>query len=460
MKKIILLLQLVASSFILNAQNHPPFPSVEDAMNLVKTKFLVKGSSFEKEYGIKDLSKVKVQKTEEMSYFSAYASDDSYSLFPLRWPKPQDRCHVLFLLVTPPESDGTYYEVTIDVVYSRIKNNVLTNTWEFYWFDTSGAPTVKGGKNATPTEKINLLVNTLKNIEFNQDKQNAKLLLKNGNEAILNEFEKHYSIDSIGFTEEYFSSKTTKEWYFTTKGKIYSSLMATPSRNDIKFMNAYTKIKMVLTQNKNDWEITDLYIYPSNYSNEEKYNLKSYSGMICEVGFEGILFKTTPFNPHYKNNFVKNEHIDKIYKMFINSYLKKGDNYEEAFLYFNPKNTDVSQKQAQNFLNFLKEINQKCVEIYKESDNQYDLKIYPEFESDNKTLTITFRGYRPNCFWDNFNHYKKIYKDAGMSASLIKTTGGMFDLSIELKFTLVAIDNILYIDTFDDNKAKSIEIPF
>lgn len=236
--------------------------------------------------------------------------------------------------------------------------------------------------------------------------------------------------------------------------------MATPSRNDIKFMNAYTKIKMVLTQNKNDWEITDLYIYPSNYGNVEKYNQKSYSGMICEVGFEGVLNKTTPFNPHYKNDFVKNEYIDKIYKMFINSYLKKGDNYEEAIMYFNPKNSNLSQQQCQNFLNYLKEINQKCVEINKESENKYDLKIYPEFESDKKTLTITFRGYRPNCFWDNYKHYQKIYKNAGMSASLIKSTGGLFDSSIALHFTLIAIDNILYLDTFDDNKAKSIEIPF
>jgi hypothetical protein len=304
-----------------------------------------------------------------------------------------------------------------------------------------------------------LLVNTLKNIQYDADKQKAKLTLKNGYEATLDDFIKHYSIDSISFTEEYFSSSTTKEWYFKTNGKVYSTLGASRTSDEINFMNAFTKIKMVLTKTNKDWDVTDLYCYPSNYGSVEKYTQKSYSGMICEVGFEGVLYKTTPFNPHYSNEFVKNEFYKKMYDLFSKTYQNKGSNFDEVLEYFSPKNPN-RKEQCQNFVDYIKELNAKCIEIKKE-DNKFDILTNIDFQSDNKKVfTIRFSAYRPNCNWDGYKQYKNIYKDAGMSASVLKSTGGMFDSSIDLKFTLVAIDNMLYIESFDYENAKSIEIPF
>jgi len=139
----------VIASLNVSAQN-PAFPSIDAAFAKVILSNH-EGSIFEatglhankfKLLPKKEAREWNDRYSEENSYFSAYSSPRCQELYWASKPNyPNDECHVIFSAVSPKVGSEEYYSVSFEVIYSRLKNSVLTNTWEFKWVVFGGAYT-------------------------------------------------------------------------------------------------------------------------------------------------------------------------------------------------------------------------------------------------------------------------------------------------------------------------------
>lgn len=139
---------LIATLIALNTTAQtPPFPSIDAAFaKVVMTTY--DGEIF-KSTGLhanqfKLLAKKQAREwnekySEENSYFSAYPSTRCQELYWASKPNyPDDECHIVFSAVSPKIGNEEYYSILFEVVYTRLKNSVLTNTWEFKYFQYGG----------------------------------------------------------------------------------------------------------------------------------------------------------------------------------------------------------------------------------------------------------------------------------------------------------------------------------
>jgi hypothetical protein len=149
MKKI--KLAIIAALISLNATAQtPPFPSIDAAFakvvmanhdgeifkstGLHANKFKLLAKKAAREWNEKY--------SEENSYFSAYPSTRCQELYWASKPNyPDDECHIIFSAVSPKVGNEEYYSISFEVIYTRLKNSVLTNTWELKWIMFDGAYT-------------------------------------------------------------------------------------------------------------------------------------------------------------------------------------------------------------------------------------------------------------------------------------------------------------------------------
>ena len=141
MKKLTQLVALVLFCNVIKAQV-PAFPSVDAAFakvllaNYDEEIFKATGLHANK---FKMLAKKEAREwnekyTEENSYFSSYPTSRCKELYWQTAPNyPDDECHIMFSANSPKVGNEEYYSVVFEVIYSRMKNSVLTNTWEFKW---------------------------------------------------------------------------------------------------------------------------------------------------------------------------------------------------------------------------------------------------------------------------------------------------------------------------------------
>ena len=146
MKKIRTLIAATLIALNATAQT-PPFPSIDAAF--AKVVVANYENQIFKETGLhanqfkllpKKAAKEWLDKySEENAYFSAYPSTRCQELYWASKPNyPDDECHVFFSANSPKVGNEEYKSIVFEVVYTRLKNSVLTNTWEFKYFEYGG----------------------------------------------------------------------------------------------------------------------------------------------------------------------------------------------------------------------------------------------------------------------------------------------------------------------------------
>ncbi len=223
MKKIKILLTALVISLSATAQT-PPFPSIDAAF--AKVSMATFESQIFKETGLhanqfKLLPKKEVKEwldkySEENSYFSAYPSTRCQELYWASKPNyPDDECHVVFSANSPKVGNEEYKSIAFEVVYTRLKNSVLTNTWEFKYFQYGGYY-VFNKKAADGKFLVNNAIEALLQNKGISNKFENETIDNNGNKYKFT-FNFNYisSIDSIAYEKTEFKSTYYLNFYGT-----------------------------------------------------------------------------------------------------------------------------------------------------------------------------------------------------------------------------------------------------
>ncbi len=441
------------------AQNHPTFPSIDEAYNAVKTKhFPNSADDYKKEYGITDLSKIRLEKTwteftgnKTASLFFAYSSQYMVELFPFTDPSPLDRCEITFTAITPKNSEGIYYEIPIVVVYQRLKNDVLTNTWELKWIDRL-APTIYGEKTLSSSEKVALALAQSFNLMVTTEDDYSIIKLGNGQEIYADEIQKYYQIDSISFKSEDVISTTSRNWYYTIHGYKYADLGNAKTLQSVNVVYAQTNFEVLVEKINGTWLVQSLTIRASSYGDSKEFGSNQYLGMASEIGFKEVYQQTTKYNPHFEHNFVRETFKSNLARDVKAITGDETKNIASLSPYFNPQKDQNALSKS--LLSHLNNLQQKLVDL-KEVDVYYtrDDRAYRNYK-----FTIRIRGSRENCNLPQFKDLKVKYKNAGMSPEEIKRGGEYWGL-IYLTYSGIMINNIMYLDEYvadDGNQSDPI----
>lgn len=193
----------------------PAFPSVDEAYAKVKlTDF---ADEIQKETGLPHTSFKMLPKTQYMSelngkenidktYFNAYASTRSQELFYKAAPNyPKDECDIYFCAVSPKKGDEEYKSISFKVVYSRLNNDALGQTWKLKKIKYTGFYTYnKKKKSATDLEKEVLDVLMLSKAGEGDE----EVVLNGQNISLYYTFSDFARVDSIKLSEEFTSTKS------------------------------------------------------------------------------------------------------------------------------------------------------------------------------------------------------------------------------------------------------------
>lgn len=271
MKKIKLIIAATLFALTATAQT-PPFTSIDAAF--AKVVMTTYDSQIFKETGLhanqyKLLPKKEVKEwldkySEENSYFSAYPSTRCQELYWASKPNyPDDECHVFFSANSPKVGNEEYKSIVFEVVYTRLKNSVLTNTWEFKYYQYGGYYVFnKKGLNG------NLMVENVIKALMQTKKPASKIEYEpvdlNGNKYIFHfNFSNMSSIDSITFEKnELNKSNYHINFYGTYQNFQYGDNCLPSSSGTIKTTADVTTVeeggKVVETQMRTSFKTTQL----------------------------------------------------------------------------------------------------------------------------------------------------------------------------------------------------------
>ncbi|MCB9198846.1 MAG: hypothetical protein H6600_10330 [Flavobacteriales bacterium] len=465
--RILIILFLLWSLAIFNAQTTPTFPSIESANQYVKENYLKNDrTQFALEYHIQDLSKVKVLKQWQSdgqtvtASFLAYSSVEIHSLFPYKNPKPSDRCHVMLLLETPKEADGAYYQVPVDVIYSRLKNGVLTNNWEFFACRLIGYPTQIGGKEFTKESKIQCLVDAMNRTQIVN--QEAILILNNSSSIDLQELRNFYTIDSVEISYENRKSVSEYEINFLVHGEGYYNFIDEKFEENITICKRTLEINTKLSKDGSGWTVTSLYFAQGHSDSPILREDKTFWGNINQVGFQGIFQTKTPFNSPFYAAFNIEKFETDLKTVFVKIF---EDPEKNAFMLdqFFDENAPSSVEERAYLINLIKDLKSKRLELYTVNGepkiNFYE-NIEVEFSQDKfGVVKLRLRCFRNSHYNDSSKQLKKEYKEAGMSEQVLKE-GGAFDQELFLDFKCHVVDNYLYLTKVNRDLVANFVVPF
>lgn len=220
MKLKLLICIFTAISCIAKSQN---FPSVDEAF--LKAQGVNYDKEFLEKFGFKtseckllkqtlkdidDNGIVKFEKPE----FTNQISDKSKRMYPLT--SVIDECVVGFTYETP-KKDGYYHLISVAVVYTKFKGDVLTNTWNFKWVNTESAFPV-GSKNIDPKIAEKLLVDILKTKKPKEI--NANYYGENTPNINWNTMHMCYRINEIKFVKAKMEADNEEKYFYKLNADI------------------------------------------------------------------------------------------------------------------------------------------------------------------------------------------------------------------------------------------------
>lgn len=423
-KKIILSLSIISAGVFseIKSQTIPTYPSVDDALAKAKSSDFLRGLlklDYNADVTKCTFSKKYYSNTEEKevdAYFGKYTSDRCAELFPISMP--YDRCITYITVTTSKDANGTVYQVPVGVKYSRLKNDVLTNQWEYYNVEL-GSPRVIGGVANDSKAKIALLVGGIK-----------KFPLKNGqlyggdDETGFNgsvEALKHFSrIDSIYCKGEKIDNAKEQTWFFEIKGQEYNSntgdIIDDATLTDNYIVNVALQVKLENAK----WNIVDLMIR-DNHGNDRS-NTK-YNGplLACfgQVNFDKIYKNTAFYQFAPDTEGALKLKAKQLQKAIENLSYNEEKDLKLLVQFFDPENNP--EKMALDLFKILKEAKDKQCTIH-------EINVYgsyygkPGSGSTDNFIKINAEFKRESCLTKP--ELKEQYKAAGMNAKLMKQTGG------------------------------------
>jgi len=456
MKKIILFSTLILGFvYYSKAQTLPAYPTADDAVLKAKNSNLLNGLL--NQYYNVDVAKCTFSKKYFSpadnklvdSYFGRYTSNRCSELFPISMP--YDRCLTRITVTTPKDASGVIYDVPVEVIYSRLKNDALTNQWEFNSVEL-GSPKITGGIANNSKAKIALLVEGIK-----------RFPLKDGNlDGSPNEMGyssadglKNFSrIDSIYTTGDNIINANEQTWYFEIKGQDYSSntgdIIESGRITDRYIVEAELKVKLENAK----WNIVSLFIR-DRYKTEKTKEI--YKGRILatfgKTTFENLYKRNSYYEFDATTKEALNLKAKQLQNIIINLTYNQEKDLKQLVQFFDPENNP--DKLALGLFNMFKEIKEKQC-ILKEINIYSSYYGKPNSSASENFIAFNVSLNRASC--ETNPELKEKYKTAGMNNKLIKQTSGYYNISLKNNnIKLVIKDNAIFLASIPE---FSEPIPF
>lgn len=429
MKKFSILCTLIfAFTWTSFGQDVPPFPSVDATYKKV-LGFNAVYEALKKDYKIENPKACKFEKIMTIgggdvikSDFSSYQTDHGRSLN-YRWP--HDRCYTVFTVTTPPSSEGVTYKLPLVVEYTRIKHDVLTNNWEFYWWYFDTPYSTKGGKDDQLF--FELTIEALKKIEGKivpfkrgtsippalEDMTSISKIEKNPKEQDLREM--RYS-DKDYLTRHYICHGTATKFQDSDEAIV---------EQNFKGSKAYISVQFVRPKDESgktgDWSVYKITGTNWQLDRGEPSEDKNLYQTLASIGFDKVYKKPpTPKTPTYFSRTYQDQFDVELEKALIDLYFQKEgaeDNLRKLLI---PDGEAI----LKSFQDYFADMRAKFVDL-KEEDGKItgitsSLAVYTDAEK--CKLRLYINGKRKSYATDK--SLKKKYKAAGMTKDVLNRYNG------------------------------------
>lgn len=446
MKKLILTTAIIIASLCnIKAQSLPTYPSTDDALAKAKNSDFLRGLL--KLYYNADVTKCTFSKkyfshTENKridSYFGKYTSDRCAALFPISMP--YDMCISYITVTTPKDAMGSIYEVPVGVKYTRLKNDILTNQWEYYNVEI-GSPQVIGGMANDNKAKLALLTEGIKKFPLSEGKLygSANEIGFDGNVEAIKEFA---NIDSVYSTGEKIENAKEQTWYFDIKGQMYTSNTGDIIEDASLTDNYIVKATLKVMQESGKWKIVDLMIRDDYSSQTSKVK---YLGPILtrfyQTDFEKIYKHKSYFEFPADSKEALTLKAKQLNSVIENLSYNQDQDMKLLIQFFDPENTP--EKHALDLFKILKEAKDKqCVLEKVNAYGSYYGK--PGSGNTENFMKINVDFKRESCITKP--ELKEQYKAAGMNSKLIKSGGEIYTKNLfgNTNIKLVIRGNTLFL---------------
>lgn len=210
MKYIVNFVDIILSSigFLASTHNAQAFPTVDDALskiNLSKYENQIYSKTGLHVYEIELLPKIVSNENTLKSnlHFTTYTSSSLEKMFyTLNANLPKDECYITFYAQSSNTENSDLEVLNFDVVYTRLKNGVLTNTWEYKKTDFE----IIDDLNQTQTNGKTILSNVIKALmqskKTGQNTESEKINVNEITYSFVFDFNMMSSIDSITYQKK------------------------------------------------------------------------------------------------------------------------------------------------------------------------------------------------------------------------------------------------------------------
>lgn len=459
-KVLSLFIAIVLSSSVFG-QDVPPLPSIEKVFQDIKNnKFVYE--SLKEDYHIANPKSCTFKMGSPNgeggyadAYWSTYQSDNAYKI---NWKWPDDRASVYFTVITPKSTEGISYELPLLVEYSRIKNDIITNSWEYYWWMFK-APLKTIGK-PKQKELNDTLINVFKGFEYR--------FIPNSDFGYPEDLEKFVFISEITESpdSDVTRSDSYREWmtrYYIVKGDYirteegknnylgYERISSHYTNAEFKLAVQFERNKKIDNQKATDWKFKEFIYYESKMKQVGTLikDTNIYTTM-HRFGFDKIYQKPkTVIERDYFTDASILEFENNINQALTDVFMGKA-NCEENLLKLC---TDMTVRDG--WLAHVNEIKRKAVKF--ENIKLYTQDIIDYARGKDEFADLSLRIYYSRESWKKNKSLKSVYKAAGMSKEVLAQGGWLQKSSVGGKMQkIVAQDNQLKIASFPE-KENSIK---
>ncbi len=445
LKLSLILLLFYSSSF---SQSNPPLPSVDKVFDdIKKNEFVYK--SLKNDYHIADPKACKFIKglqsydgTQSEAYWGTYKSQHA----DYRWP--DDRAAVYFTVITPKSTEGVSYVIPLLVEYSRVKNDIITNEWTYYWWMFK-APISTSGK-PKQNELRDTLINALSKIEHH--------FIPEEGYGYPSKMDRFIRIESIvdAPTQDVTKSDSYREWmtrYYIIKGDHivteedsdnmlgYDGVKEHYKNAEFQIAVTFERDKKIDNQKATDWKFHEYVIYESKFLNKgDLVEDTNFYATLHRYGFEKIYQKEpSKVERDYFTTASIDEFEKDVQKAIEDIFLDK-PNAEDNFLQF-----CKDEIVRDNWVIAINEMKRKMVKFEEVKLYTQDIYNYARGRDEHADISISIYYSRVLA---KKQIVKSVYKSSGMSKDIYAKGGWLQKSSIGGMYELIEIGNKLKIATF------------
>jgi len=366
---------------------------------------------------------------------------------------PDDRAYVVFTLTTPKSTEGVIYKLPVIVEYSRIKEYVIQDSWEFLWWYIDEAYEMSGGNDDQVF--FDLFMQDLKSIEPNINPHKSVTTLpdyahdfisiqsieKDSKPAV-----RDYSSGNVDLINVYYKVTGTTITYDDFDQTAPLSIHP----NSVAILCAsYSRDKA--NGQTGAWSLTGYFGGFGGIDITETQETKTLYATLLNKGFDAIYKKEaqTKEVPYYTDRY--EEEFEQNCSAAIIEYAKTG-NSEALMKFINPTQPEI----LNDFKSYFDELKQKCVILNPEAGNQaIRISLSGNDEPEEAKVNFAIDCERPAYGTDKA--LKTQYKNAGISKEVMLNNQAQFYASENIELTVKLINNQYKLTS---GPKRLLEIPF